>query len=110
MYNYFYLSEFIYYSLCNFLQFEPVLSESSKEYVHHILVYTCNRLTEEDLIGQGGECDQQSGRIRQCISAGGVVIAGWAVGGTVNTLIICIFIIMQWLKKGIIIVVFFDLS
>ena len=88
---YFHLSEFIYYSLCYFLQFEPALSESSKEYVHHILVYTCNGLTEEDLIGQGGDCDQQSRRIRHCRGTGGLLIAAWAVGGTVNALIICIF-------------------
>ena len=87
---YFSLSEFIYFSLCNFLQFEAALSESSKEYVHHILVYTCNGLTEEDIIGQGGDCDQQSRRINNCRSTGGLLIAAWAVGGSVNTLFICI--------------------
>ena len=90
---YMYIYQSLYTIVCViFLQFEAALSESSKEYVHHILVYTCNGLTEEDLIGQGGDCDQQSRRMDYCRGTGGLLIAAWAVGGTVNTLIICIFI------------------
>ncbi len=52
--------------------------------MHHILVYTCNTLTNDDL-GPGGNCDTQvSERIENCQAGRGALIGGWAVGGTVS--------------------------
>ena len=65
-------------------KFDAKLSESSKNYVHHMLVYTCNGLNETDL-GSGGQCSQQSDRINLCRGSAGLLIAAWAVGGVVST-------------------------
>ena len=50
-----------------------------------MLVYICNGLKEEDL-GAGGNCDNDvSSRVQSCL--GSLMIAAWAVGGSVSKLI-----------------------
>ena len=46
-----------------------------------MLVYICDGLEESDL-GPGGECDDQSDAINDCL--GELLIAAWAVGGSVS--------------------------
>ena len=47
-----------------------------------MLVYICDGLEDEDL-GAGGDCDTAvSSRVRNCLSS--LLIAAWAVGGSVS--------------------------
>ena len=70
------------YLHCTVIQFSPDISSGSEPYVHHILVYICDGLQEEDL-GKGGDCDTSiSERVGRCL--GSLLIAAWAVGGSVR--------------------------
>ena len=64
------------------MQISPSLSADSAAYVHHMLVYVCDGLEDDDL-GAGGACDSDvSSRVQQCL--GSILIAAWAVGGSVS--------------------------
>ena len=61
--------------------------------MHHMLIYICDGLEESDL-GAGGNCDNGavSDRVTQCLAS--LLIAAWAVGGSVKfTLSFTIFIL-----------------
>ena len=65
-------------------QFRASLLEETKQYVHHIVIYTCESLDESVDLGPGGACHEQSENIIDCRGFEGVVIAAWAVGGKVQ--------------------------
>ena len=67
-----------------YVQFAPVISPGNEPHVHHLLIYVCDGLDGLDLTTEQGACHTVDWRIRQC-TFGGVLIAGWAVGGEVNT-------------------------
>ena len=49
-----------------------------------MLVYMCDGLEDDDL-GEGGNCDTDvSSNIKQCLQS--LLIAAWAVGGSVSNL------------------------
>ena len=73
-------------------QFGPSITEGSEPYVHHVLVYTCDGLSEADL-GPGGACHSQSDEINSCRGSQGILIAAWAIGGVVSLININNFIV-----------------
>ena len=54
-----------------------------------MLIFLCNAYgLEESDVGPGGECDDQSDAVRNCL--GGLLIGGWAVGGSVSENVSCL--------------------
>ena len=71
---------------------EPYISEESKAYVHHLIVFSCNGLDEStDDLGPGGDCysSESSIGIQSCRANGGILFGAWAVGGEVQVYICC---------------------
>ena len=64
------------------MQISPEISESSTPYVHHILIYLCNKLNHT-FVGDSGVCEDTHIAIQTCL--GSEVIAAWAVGGNVSS-------------------------
>lgn len=68
------------------MQFSPVFSESSAQYVHHMVVYLCSDLNHTH-IGASSECADSHIDIALC--RGNVGLIGvWAVGGDVSVSIV----------------------
>jgi hypothetical protein len=61
------------------IKLSPHITSGNEQYVHHILVYSCDSLEESD-VGVSGPCHTISRRVRGCIRE--VLIGAWAVGGT----------------------------
>ena len=66
----------------------PKIIERNTPYVHHLLIYLCSGLNHT-LAGQSAECDSAHIQIQEC--RGGQLLAGWAVGGNVKSLVIYIY-------------------
>ena len=64
-----------------FFQMSPVMSESSSQFVHHLLIYLCTDL--DHLVGRSGSCRGDEIDLTLCLGAA-VILGGWAVGGTVS--------------------------
>jgi len=58
----------------------PVLSEASKKYVHHMVVYLCSTLNHTH-VGTGVECTDFSELTVISLCRTEVVVTAWAVGG-----------------------------
>ena len=58
----------------------PEIAESTKQYVHHIVIYLC-----KDDIAVDYDVDCDAGNNRQLLDScySGEVVAAWAVGGEV---------------------------
>ena len=59
------------------MQFGPVIPPATMRYVHHIIVYLCSNLGHTH-VGASSECENANIPCR-------TVIAAWAVGGEVST-------------------------
>ena len=63
---------------CSYLfQFGPVLTEGNEAYIHHLLIYQCNGLSDTH-VDNSGECDEVAGEIQAC--RGGIIVALWVAG------------------------------
>ena len=62
----------------------PVISQSSTEYVHHIVAYLCTNLNNSH-VGASNRCSGEID-IGLCRFTG-VIFAAWAVGGTVSPIV-----------------------
>ena len=67
------------------LQFSPVFSESSAQYVHHSVVYICSDL-DHTHVGASSECADSHIDISLCRGSTGL-IGVWAVGGNVSVVL-----------------------
>ncbi|XP_019849476.1 PREDICTED: DBH-like monooxygenase protein 1 homolog [Amphimedon queenslandica] len=56
----------------------PLIAESTKQYVHHILIYACS---DDISIDYNVDCDDGNNRMILESCYNGEVVAGWAVGG-----------------------------
>ena len=64
------------------MQYSPIISPNEFQYVHHILAYLCNSLSQDD-VGASAPCNGPvSSSVSDCLA--GELIAGWAVGGNVS--------------------------
>ena len=63
------------------MQISPEISKVSAPYVHHILIYLCDRLNHT-FVGASGPCEDTHIAIQTC--RGSEIIAAWAVGGNVS--------------------------
>lgn len=68
------------------MQFSPVFSESSAQYVHHGVVYLCSDLNHTH-VGASSECADSHIDITLCRGSTGL-IGVWAVGGDVSVSLI----------------------
>ena len=69
-------------------QYSPFITPGNEAYVHHILIYECEGLTNAS-VGESGVCGGEvSNTVLQCRS--GTLVAGWAVGGMVYPHVICL--------------------
>ena len=66
-------------------QLSPDITSESSQYVHHIVVYLCEAL-DHSHVGESSECENANLIIQQC-RGGGTVIAAWAVGGIVSSIL-----------------------
>ena len=66
-------------------QLSPNITSAGSQYVHHIIVYLCETL-DQSHVGESSECENANLIIQQC-RGGGTVIAAWAVGGIVSSLL-----------------------
>ena len=64
------------------MQFSPVFSESSAQYVHHSIVYLCSDLNHTH-VGASSECADSHIDIALCRGNTGL-FGVWAVGGDVS--------------------------
>jgi len=63
-------------------QFSPLIDNGNSEFVHHMLVYLCAGLNETE-VNVSAPCFGNAGAtLSECL--GGVLIAGWAVGGGIS--------------------------
>ena len=65
------------------VQFGPAIPESSKQYVHHMVVYLCANLNHTH-VGAGIECSDITDRGAISLCRTELIIAAWAVGGQVS--------------------------
>ncbi len=63
------------------LQMSPVISEGNGLYTHHMLVYLCPLLSDEE-VGTSSVCDFASNNVQA--GRGETLFGAWAVGGTVS--------------------------
>ena len=69
---------------CFNIQIGPVITPGNGRYVHHILIYECSNLNGTH-VGHSAPCNTQgevANMVQQC--RGGILLTGWAVGGTVS--------------------------
>ena len=64
------------------VQYSPKITPHDFQYVHHLFIFMCNSLNETE-VGSSAPCDG-FGIPPTCQQD--VLIAGWAVGGTVHEL------------------------
>jgi len=63
-------------------QYDPIITVGNENIVHHSLLYLCDDLNATH-VGESGTCNVQvSNTVRGCRL--GVLIAAWAIGGTVS--------------------------
>ena len=65
-------------------QFGAVITPESKQHVHHMIAYLCEGLdyTGHSSVGVSHICDEFPEDLDVCRT--NLIIAGWAVGGTVS--------------------------
>ena len=59
--------------------------------MHHILVFLCNSLSDED-IGSSSVCDSASQNVTSCKGEGSI-LGGWAVGGNERSILESVYIL-----------------